>query len=328
MRISIVALGLSAAFVAVAPMASSDAQTTESAYPSRIVRIIAGSAGADADVVARLLANGFSKRWPYQAIVENNAAAGGPIGTGQCGRATPDGHTLCIGHVGTHASAPSLYKDLSYDPEVNFATVTMASVAPIIMVAHPSVQANNLNELVKLVRANPGKLSFSSAGVGTASHLTGELFATATKLKLLHVPYRGASPALTSVIAGDTNISFLSLATAIEQVRSGKLMGITIFSQKRFPVAPEVPTAIEQGYPDLVSTAWFGLFAPAETPAPIVAKLNKDATEIFSTADVRNALLTKGAEAFTTTPQEMAEFLRAEIVKWKQVVQNAGIGMN
>ena len=328
MRIAFAALGLFTAFVAVTPMASSDAQTADTGYPSRVVRIIAGSAGADADVVARLLANGFSKKWPHQVIVENNAAAGGTIGTGQCGRATSR-RAYALHRPRRHPrERAELVQDLSYNPETNFATVTMASVAPIIMVAHPSVKAKNLNELVELVRADPGKFSFSSAGVGTASHLTGELFATATKLKLLHVPYRGATPALTSVIAGDTNLSFLSLATAIEQVRSGKLTGITIFSQKRFPVAPEVPTAIEQGYPDLVSTAWFGLFAPAGTPAPIVAKLNRDAIEIISTADVRNALLARGAEAFTTTPSEMAEFLSAEIVKWKQVVQDAGIGMN
>jgi len=324
MKSWVVSLSLMAA--SVIPTAAA-AQAPDSNYPNRIVKIIAGSAGADADVNARLLATAFSEKWPQRAVVENNAAAGGTIGTGQCARATPDGHTLCIGHVGTHASAPSLYKNLTYDPKVNFAPVTMVSSAPLILVAHPSLPVKNLKELVELARTQPGKLNFSSAGVGTASHLTGELFTTSTKVKIQHIPYRGASPALMSVLAGDTNLSFLSLATAIEQVRSGKLTGIAIFSRQRSPVAPEVPTAIEEGFPELQSTAWFGLFAPAGTPPSVIAKLNSNAIEILDTPETRRTLLARGAEPFPTTPQEMAAFVQAEIDKWRGVVEKAGISI-
>jgi tripartite-type tricarboxylate transporter receptor subunit TctC len=300
--------------------AHGSAQVPVDSYPSRVVRIVAGSAGVDSDVVARLVAHRLSQVWGQQFIVENNGAAGGTIGTAQCARAAPDGYTLCVGHVGTHASAPSLYKDLPYDPVRDFAPISQISSAPIVLVAHPSVAVATLKDVIGMAQADPGKLSYSSAGGGTASHLTGELLATNTNLKLLHVPYKGAGPALTSVLAGETNLSFLSLATAIGQIRAGKLKGITIFGRQRFSVAPDVPTAIEQGYPQLESTAWFGLFAPARTPEAIINKLNKEVVSMLGTHETQQALLSRGAEPVPTTPQQFSSFVNQEIQKWARVV--------
>jgi len=304
------------------------AQVPVDSYPSRVVRIVAGSAGVDSDVVARLVAHRLSQVWGQQFIVENNGAAGGTIGTAQCARAAPDGYTLCVGHVGTHASAPSLYKDLPYDPVRDFAPISQISSAPIVLVAHPSVAVTTLKDVIGMAQADPGKLSYSSAGGGTASHLTGELLATNTNLKLLHVPYKGAGPALTSVLAGETNLSFLSLATAVGQIRAGKLKGITIFGRQRFSVAPDVPTAIEQGYPQLESTAWFGLFAPARTPEAIINKLNKEVVSMLGTQETQQALLSRGAEPVPTTPQQFSSFVNQEIQKWARVVTMSGARAN
>jgi tripartite-type tricarboxylate transporter receptor subunit TctC len=308
--------------------AHGSAQISADSYPSRVVRIVAGSAGVDSDVVARLVAYRLSQSWGQQFIVENNGAAGGTIGTAQCARAAPDGYTLCVGHVGTHASAPSLYKDLPYDPVRDFAPISQISSAPIVLVAHPSVAVTTLKDVIGMAQADPGKLSYSSAGGGTASHLTGELLATNTNLKLLHVPYKGAGPALTSVLAGETNLSFLSLATAIGQIRAGKLKGITIFGRQRFSVAPDVPTAIEQGYPQLESTAWFGLFAPARTPESIISKLNKEVVSMLGTQETQQALLSRGAEPVPTTPQQFTSFVNQEIQKWARVVTMSGARAN
>lgn len=304
------------------------AQNSLDNYPSRGVRIIAGSAGVDSDVLARLVAHRLSQTLSQHFIVENNGAAGGTIGTAQCARAAPDGYTICIGHVGTHASAPSLYKDLSYDPVRDFTPISQISSAPIVLVAHPSVAVNTLKDLINMAQADPGKLSYSSAGGGTASHLTGELLATNTNLKLLHVPYKGAGPALTSVLAGETNLSFLSLATAISQIRAGKLKGITIFGRQRFSVAPDVPTAIEQGFPQLESTAWFGLFAPAHTPEAIINRLNKEVVAMLGTQETQQALLSRGAEPVPTTPQQFSTFVNKEIQKWGSVVKMSGARTN
>jgi tripartite-type tricarboxylate transporter receptor subunit TctC len=304
------------------------AQPAAENYPSRVVRIIAGSAGVDSDVVARLVAHRLNQVTGQQFVVENNGAAGGTIGTAQCARAAADGYTLCIGHVGTHASAPALYKELPYDPVRDFIPVSQISSAPIILVANPAVPVTTLKDVIAMAQANPGKVSYSSAGGGTASHLTGELMASHANLKLLHVPYKGAGPALTSTLAGETNLSFLSLATAIGQIRGGRLKAITIFSRKRFSVAPEVPTAIEQGYPELESTAWFGLFAPTRTPDAIVGKLNKEVLAMLATPETQQALLSRGAEPVPTTTQQFSTFVQQEIQKWGRVVRMSGAQPN
>lgn len=303
------------------------AQGTDS-YPNRTIHIIAGSPGADADFLARLVAQRLTSTTGQQAVVENSGSAGGTIGTAQCARAAPDGYTLCVGHVGTHASAPSLYKDLPYDPRKDFAPISQITNVPVVLVAHPSVQASTVKEVIALAKSAPGTVTFSSAGSGTASHLTGELFATQLGLKLLHVPYKGAGPALTSVLGGETQLSFLSLATAIGHIRAGKLKGIAIFGKQRSPVAEEMPTAAEQGYPQVEATAWFGLFAPARTPDAIVNRLNREVAAMLAAPETRQLLLARGAEPAPSTPQQFSAFVQQEIQKWTGVVNASGAKVN
>lgn len=289
-------------------------------YPSRVVRIITGSAGGDADFLARSIAIHFGRMFGQQFIVENNGAAGGTIGTAQCARAAPDGYTLCIGHLGTHGSAPSLIKDLPYDPLRDFAPISQLTSAPIVLVAHPKVDAPDLKKLVALARSSPDKLSYASAGIGTASQLSGDLFTSRLGLSILHVPYKGAGGALTSVLAGETDLSFLSLATGIAHIREGKIRGLAVLSRQRSPVASDVPTALEQGFDNVEATAWFGLFAPAGVDEAHVSKLNQALAAILSDPNVRQALVTRGSEPSPSKPNEFAQFVSLEIEKWKQVI--------
>ena len=307
---------------------SAAASAADPGYPSRPIRIITGSPGSTSDLSARFIAQKFTERWGQQAVVDNRPGAGGIIGVEIAAKSAPDGQTIVIGHVGTHASAPSLFKNLAYDPVKDFAPLSNVVNVGIVLVVHPSVPATTLKEFIAYTQSRPGVINYGSPGGGTSGNLTGELVNLATKAKMQHIPYKGAAFALTGVVAGETQASFLSTATAAVQIRAGKVRAIAVIRKTRFPGMPDVPSAAEAGYPDLEANAWFGLFAPAKTPKPIVTKLNQEIVRALELKETKDLLLKQGAEAAPTSPEEFGAYVKSEIVKWTRVVKESGAKPN
>lgn len=315
------------AFVSAALLAStaSYAAVAEQ-YPARPVRVITGSAGSTSDQIARFTAQKLTERLGQQFIVDNRAGAGGTIGTDTAAKSVPDGYTLTIAHAGTHVSAASLFKNLPYDPVRDFAPISILMKGVTVLVAHPSVPANSVQELVAIGKAKGGNaVPWGSAGAGTISHLAGELFIKVSGVNFLHVPYKGAGPALTGLLSGETQFAFLSPVTAHVQLQAKKVKAFTVTSLQRFPGTPDIPSATEAGMPGLDALLWFGIMAPAKTPQAIVMKLNKEINDSFSRQDVKDALLKLGAVASPSSPEEMRNFIKAELAKWTPVIKAAGI---
>jgi len=297
-------------------------------YPNRPVRLITGSPGSTSDISARFVAQKLSERWGQQVVVDNRPGAGGIIGTEIGAVAAPDGYTLTVGHIGTHASAQFLFKKLAYDPVKDFTPISLMTNSGITLAVHPSVPAKDLREFVAYAKAKPGGVNYASAGGGTSSQLSGELFNQMTGAKLVHIPYKGAGFALTALVSGETQAAFLSTTTIAVQSKAGKVKPLAVLSAKRFPASPEIPSAVEAGFPGLDSSVWFGLFAPARTPKAIVTKVNRDVVAALQLPEARAALLAQGAESVPTTPEEFGAFLKSEIAKWGKVIKEAGIKAN
>ena len=294
-------------------------------YPTRPVRIVTGSPGSTSDLSARFIAQKLTERWRRQVVVDNRVGAGGIIGAEIVAKSAPDGQTLMIGHIGTHVSAQSLYKNLAYDPIRDFEPISNLVASANLLVVHLSVPASNLKELLAYVKTIPAGVNYSTPGGGTSGNLTGELFKQLTGANLVHVPYKGAGFAVTSVAGGETQVSFLATSTAMPIIKTGRVKPLAVLQKKRFIGIPDVPTSAEQGFPNLDSNVWFGLFAPAKTPKPIVTKINQDVVAALRTQDARDTLLTLGAEAVPTSPQQFGAFVQSEIAKWTKVIQAAGI---
>ena len=294
-------------------------------YPNRPVRMITGSPGSTSDISARFIAQKLSERWGQQVVVDNRPGAGGIIGAEIGAKAAPDGYTLVIGHIGTHASAQFLFKHLAYDPVKDFAPISLMTNSGIALVVNASLPASNLKEFVAYAKAKTGGVNYASAGGGTSSQLSGELFNQMTGAKLVHIPYKGAGFALTAVVSGETQAAFLSTTTANVQVKAGRLKALAVLSSKRFPATPDIPTASEQGFPGIESNVWFGLFVTAGTPPAIVTKVNRDVVAALRLQEAKDALLAQGAEAVPMTPEEFGACLKQEIAKWGKVIKEAGI---
>ncbi|MGZ8198878.1 MAG: Bug family tripartite tricarboxylate transporter substrate binding protein [Burkholderiales bacterium] len=305
--------------------ASACAADAASSYPNRPVRLVTGSPGSTSDIAARFVAQKLTERWGRTVVVDNRPGAGGIIGTEIVAQSAPDGYTLIVGQIGTHASPQFLFKKLAYDPIKDFAPITLLTNSGIALVINPSMPVNTLKDFVAYARSRPGTLNYGSAGGGTSSQLSGELFNQMTGAKLVHIPYTGAGFALTAVVQGETQAAFLSTTTASAQVKAGKLKALAVMSPRRFPAAPDIPSVTEAGFPGIESSVWFGLLAPAGTPKAIVDKINHDVVAILKTPEARSQLLVQGAEPTPTTPQEFEAFLRAEIKKWGRVIKEAGI---
>jgi tripartite-type tricarboxylate transporter receptor subunit TctC len=297
-------------------------------YPNRPVRLITGSPGSTSDISARFVAQKLSEKWGQQVVVDNRPGAGGIIGAEIGSRAAPDGYTLTVGHIGTHASAQFLFKKLAYDPIKDFAPITLMTNSGIALAVHPSVPAKDLKSFVDYAKAKPGSVNYGSAGGGTSSQLSGELFNQMTGARLVHIPYKGAGFALTALVSGETQAAFLSTTTLAVQAKAGKVRALAVLSEKRFPAAPDIPSAVEAGFTGLDSSVWFGLFAPAQTPKAIITKINRDVVAALQLPEAKTALLAQGAESVPTTPDEFAAFLRKEIAKWGKVIKEAGIKAN
>jgi tripartite-type tricarboxylate transporter receptor subunit TctC len=304
------------------------AHSATEAYPTRPVRLITGSPGSTSDISARFIAQKLGERWGQQVVVDNRPGAGGIIGAEIAARAVPDGYTLFNGQIGTHASPQFLFKKLAYDPIKDFAPIGQLTTSGSALVVNQQVSSRDLKEFVAYAQSRQGGLSYGSAGGGTSSQLSGELFNQITGAKLVHIPYKGAGFALTGVVSGEVQAAFLSTTTVAAQVKAGKLRALAVLSNARFSASPEIPTAAEQGFPGIDSTVWFGLFAPANTKDAIIQKISQAVGEIMRTPDARTLLLSQGAEPMPSTPQEFDRFLRQEITKWGKVIKAAGIQPN
>ena len=292
-------------------------------YPSRPIRVMGQGVGSTADYLSRYIGQKLTERWGQAVVVDNRAGAGGTMAAEVVAKAAPDGYSLIMGHAGPMVSAVSLYKNLPYDPLKDFSPITRTATGVTVLVIHPSVPSKNIPELVALSKQR--NLSYASAGNGTVSHLTGELFKQVAKVDVQHIPYKSAGFALTSILSGETQIAFLSPVTAYAQLKSGKVRALAVSGKERFPGAPDIPSTIEAGIVGMEAELWFGLFTTAKVPKPIVAKLHKEITGILSSEEVKASLLQRGAVASPTTPEELQAYVKSELAKWTPIIQAAGI---
>ena len=293
-------------------------------YPDRPIRIMGQGPGSTADYLSRFLGQRLSEKWGQPVVVDNRAGAGGTIPTDMVAKAAPDGYTLVMGHAGPFVSAVSLYPNLPYDPVKDFAPVSLVSRGVTILVTHPSVPANSVQELIAYAKQKGG-LSFGSAGNGTISHLSGELFNQLTGVKILHIPYKSAGFALTALLSAETQVAYLSPITAHAQLKAGKVKALTVSSRNRFAGAPEVPGAGESGVPNFEALLWFGIFTTGKTPRTVVMKINESVVEILSRTDVKETILKQGAEVWPSTPEELGAFVKNEVTRWTPIIKAAGI---
>jgi tripartite-type tricarboxylate transporter receptor subunit TctC len=294
-------------------------------FPTRPVTLVVPyPPGGSADILARTIGQKLGERLGQTVVVENKAGAGTAIGAKAVAVAPPDGYTLLLGTVSSQAINPAMTK-VGYDALKDFAAVSPLASIPFVLVAHPSLTAGNMGELIALAKTTPGKVSYASAGVGTSNHLAGELLASAARINLLHVPYKGSAPALNDVIAGHVPLMFDLLATALPAVQSGKLKALAVTGRERTPLLPGVPTAREGGLKDFEVSAWFGVFAPAGTPPAVLDRLNADVTAVLQMPDMQKRLRELGAEPETGSGEAYSRYVRSEAGKWADVVKKAGL---
>ena len=283
------------------------------------------AAGGATDVLARLVGERLTATLGQQVVVDNRPGAGGNIGSDVVARAEPDGYTILMGAVGTHAINPSLYPKMPYDPVKDFAPVTLVASVPNVLVVNPEVPANSVQELIDLAKAKPGELNFASSGNGTSIHLSGELFKAMTGTDIVHVPYKGSGPAVTDLLGGQVQMMFDNMPSSLPHVKAGKLRALGVTSAKRSPALPEVPTIAEAGVPGYDATSWFGILAPAGTPEPVVTRLQGAIVQALGEPEMRQRMADLGAEPVGDTPAEFGQFIAAEIAKWAKVVNDAGV---
>ena len=295
------------------------------AYPNHSIRLVVPfPAGGTTDILARDVAKKLTDTLGQSVVVDNRPGAGGNIGADLVAKAPPDGYTLLMGTVGTHAINPSLYAKMPYDHIKDFVPVVLVAGVPNVLVVNPSVPVNSVADLIKLAKSKPGAINFASSGSGTSIHLSGELFKTMTGVDMTHVPYKGSSPALTDLMGGQVQIMFDNLPSSLALIKSGKLRAVAVTSLKRAPALPDVPTVSESGVPGFEASSWFGILAPAGTPAPIVAKLNAEVNKWLQSPEGKEQLLAQGAEVAGGPPEQFVAHIRAETDKWAKVVKASG----
>lgn len=295
------------------------------AYPTKTVTIVVPTApGGANDAMARIVAQGLSQKLGQPVIVDNKPGANGAIASEFVARAIPDGHTILWGYIATHGINPALQR-LKYDPIADFEPIGMVASSPTLLVTTNSLPVTNAKELVALLKAKPDSISYASAGIGTAPHLTAELFQINTGTQMLHVPYKGSAPALVDTIGGTTQVMFPSLFSAFPFVTGGKLRALGIAGEKRSSVLPNIPTLREQGIPNMNVTQWYALFAPAKTPTAIINRLNKELNLTLNDKGNEKKIEDQGAEVETGTPEQLKNLVQKEVVRWKKVVDSAKI---
>jgi len=318
-------LGAVTLFAAFAAAAAAPAETP---YPTRPVKMIVPFAPAGAsDFVARIVSPKLSELLGQQVVIENRVGASGNIGLDAAGHAPPDGYTIFLGNIGTIAINPGVFKTMPVDTRRDLVAVTLVAEVPSILVANPTLAANDVAGLVALAKSKPGALNFGSPGPSTLNRLEMEWFMRMAKINMVHIPYKGgAGPAVTGLVAGETQLMFVTLSSAMAFVQSGHLKPLAVTTKHRVEALPQVPTMIEAGYPEMVSSSWQGVFVPAGTPKAVVAKLHAALVAAFDSAEVKRKLAVGGATVVTSrTPEEFAAFVNTEVSKWGQVARDAGV---
>jgi len=302
----------------------SSASALAQGYPTKPIKIVVPfPAGGIADLYARLIGARLTEGWGQPIVIENRTGAGGNIGADAVAKSAPDGYTLVMGSFGTHAVNVSLFSTMPYDPVRDFAPIILVLEAEGLLVVHPSVPAQSVLDLIAYGRAHPGKLTYASAGMGTASHLAGELFKTMAKVDMTHVPYKGNVPAITDLLAGQTSLLFGTMPTVLPHAKAGKLRALATIGSVRSAAAPDLPTVAET-LPGFEVNNWVGLLAPAGTPNDIVRKWNTEVNRIMTSAEIKQRLPTEGARYASNTPEEFGAFIKSEIAKWAPVVKASG----
>ncbi|MCC8938617.1 tripartite tricarboxylate transporter substrate binding protein [Bradyrhizobium sp. Arg68] len=295
-------------------------------YPVRpITLVIPFAPGGSTSIVGRGVAEKMGELLGEKVVVDNRPGAGGTVGTKAVAKSDPDGYTLLLGYTGTLAIGPSLYKNAGYDPRKDFAPIGMIGNAPNSLVVHPSFPAKSVAELITYAKANPGKVNFGSAGAGTASHITGEYFARAAGITLVHIPYKGTGPALTDLLGGHIPMAFAPIPASHTNVAAGKLRALAVTSSARSGLLPDVPTIAEAGLPGFDASLYYGLVAPAGTPRPVIDKLNKALHAALASEEVKRQLGNDGTDITPGTPEDYADFIDKDEKKWAQLVKVSGV---
>ena len=312
--------------LAALPAAAQTASTSSGqVYPAKPIRLIAPSSpGSGVDIVARFLAQKLGEQVKQQVIVENRAGAGANLGAELAAKAPADGYTLFMG-TPAHTINPSLYRRLSYDIVKDFAPITQVTSGQYVALMHPLLPVKSMPQLIVLARARPGQLNYGSAGTGNATHLAGELFRVMAKVDIVHVPYKGGTPALIDLAGGQMQFMFSNLTAALPHVKTGKVRALAVTGEKRIPIVPDLPTVAESGLAGYAVTSWFGLLAPAGTPPEVLARLNTETVRAMRAPDMKDRLAAEGADPMPGTAAEFAALLKSEIAKWAAVVKQAGL---
>ncbi|HEX4944513.1 MAG TPA: tripartite tricarboxylate transporter substrate binding protein [Usitatibacteraceae bacterium] len=310
-----------AALVALAPLAGFAAEP----FPGKQIRfVVPYPAGGPLDTVARLLGQKVAASVGHPVLVDNVPGAGGNIGAGTVARAAPDGYTILMGAVATHAINPTLYPAIPYNAEKDFIAVTQVASTPNILVVNPAMKAKSVAEFIELAKSQPGKLNFGSGSTGSAGHLAGELFKSMAGVDMVHIPYKGAAAAMQDLVGGRVDLMFDNLASSLSQVKGGRIRALAVTTARRTPLAPELPTIAESGLPGFDINTWFGIFVPAGTPRPVVDRLHAEFTRALAAPDVREKMLNLGAEPIGSTPEAFAAYVKAEAARYAKIVKASG----
>ena len=313
---------LCAAAAVIGGVAPAQAQT----FPTRTITLVIPFApGGSNTIVGRAIADKMAELLGEKIVIDNRPGAGGTVGSRAVAKSEPDGYTLLLSFTGTMAIAPSLYRNVGYDPRKDFAPIGLIGNAPNSLVVHPSLPAKSLAELIAYAKANPGKVNFGSAGAGTVSHITGEYFAHSAGIKLVHIPYKGTGPALTDLLGGHIPMAFAPIPASHANVSAGLLRALAVTSAARSSLLPDVPTIAESGLPGFDASLYYGLVAPAGTPRPVIDKLNRTLQQALASAEVRKQLGLDGTEITPGTPEDYAAFIDQDEKKWSQLVRESGV---
>ena len=317
-------LALLASIVALHPL-----QAVAQSFPEHPIKLISPwPPGGSNDTFSRLIASRLNKALGQPVVVENRPGATGTLGVGQVARAPADGYTIVMGSSPTHATAAAIYPTLTYDPVRDFAPVTMVGTVSNVLVVHPSVPAKTVQELIALARHKPGELAFASAGNGSSQHLSGEMFKVMTGVDMLHVPYKGAAPAVADILAGHVKLGFHNMPDVVPHLKTGGLRAITVTAARRAAALPDVPTIAESGVPGYAAEVWFGVFAPAGTPRPVIDRLHAEISKTLTDSEIKGKLEALGNEVSGIGPDAFAAYVETEVTRWAEIAKKAGVKQN
>lgn len=299
---------------------------TAQAWPSKPIRIVIAQApGSATDVISRVVGNQLSEALGQPIVIDTRPGAGGVLGTEVAARSAPDGYTLFMANNSTHGSNPAVYAKLPYDAVKDFAPISFVASVPYVLVVDPKLPVGTVQEFIALVKSRPGKMNYASAGNGSTHHFCGELLKSMTGIDIQHIPYKGSGPGIAGLLGGEVSMMFANVADIGSQIKAGKVKPLAVTAQRRASLLPDVPTMAEAGLPDFVITSWFGLLAPAGTPAPVIARLNAETVKVLGRADVKATLGAQGLEVAPSTPEQFAEHIKSEIARFTKIAKAAGI---